>query len=235
MASGGIAADALSAVDLFRGLPFDERGLIAKKLSAARYTAGQKIVTQADQHQDVFFILSGTVRVSFSVRSGKAVQFRDQFAGEMFGELSAMDGRPRSAAVDAVDDVFVARATADAFLDIATHHPAVAQRLFIGLATRIRSLSDRVVEFSTLGVGNRIHGELLRLAREHSNGGNNALIKPAPTHADIAARVSTHREAVTRDLAALARRNIINHARGRLEILDIERLAELVSNVTDSA
>lgn len=226
-----VNADSLNAVDLFRGLPSSDRAVIAERLSAARYTAGSEIVSQADKHQDVFFILSGTVRASYSVRSGKAVQFRDQFAGEMFGELAALDQQPRSAEVAAVTDVFLARAPAATFIDIVTHNPTVAERLFSQLAGRIRSLSARVVDFSTLGVGNRIHGELLRLALENCGGGNSAVVEPAPTHADIAARVATHREAVTRELAALARRKILKHSRGHLEILDIEQLEALVSSV----
>ncbi len=226
-----IAPDSLNAVNLFRGLPLTERTVIAARLTALRFPAGKHIVTQSDARQDVFFILSGSVRVMFNVASGKAVQFRDQHAGEMFGELSAIDGQPRSAEVIALDDVFLARANAADFLDIAATHPTVARRLFVQLASLIRRLSDRVIEFSSLGVNNRIHGELLRLAREHVESGNSAVIKPAPTHADIAARVSTHREAVTRELTALAACGILKRSRGRLEILDIERLEALVSDV----
>ena len=228
-----IAAGSLNAVDLFRGLPAPERSAIAAQLVARRYPTGKQIVTQADAAEDVFFILSGSVRVAFSVRSGKAVQFRDQHAGEMFGELAAIDNQPRSAEVIALTDVFLAAASASDFLNIATGYPEVARRIFIQLASRIRGLSDRVVEFSTLGVSNRIHGELLRLAREYPVDANRATIKPPPTHADIAARVSTHREAVTRELAVLAKRGILKRGQGTLEITDVARLEAMVSNVGD--
>jgi CRP/FNR family cyclic AMP-dependent transcriptional regulator len=226
-----VSADSLSAVDLFRGLPLADRAAIAARLTPLQYSAGSHVVTQSDQHGEVFFILSGAVRASFSVPSGKAVQFRDQYAGEMFGELAAIDGRPRSAEIVALEDVFLARVGADDFFDIAADYALVARRIFVQLAARIRALSELVIEFSTLGVSNRIHGELLRLAREHAVVNNQAEIKPAPTHADIASRVSTHREAVTRELAGLAKRGILKRGRGRLVILDVARLEELLSNV----
>ncbi|MGR8919484.1 MAG: Crp/Fnr family transcriptional regulator [Gammaproteobacteria bacterium] len=227
-----VTADGLNAVDLFRGLPHGEREAIAARLSARRYAAGDVIVTQEDARTDVFFIVSGTVRVSFHAASGKDVQFRDMHAGETFGELSAIDGQPRSAEVLAVTEVFAAIATGEVFRELATGFPTIAGRLLGQLTSRIRALSDRVVEFSTLGVSNRIHGELLRLAHEHGVRHNRAEIAPAPTHADIAARVSTHREAVTRELAALAKRGLVKRGRARLEVLDVERLEALVANVT---
>ncbi len=228
-----ITADSLNAVELFRDLPYEERAAVAASLRARRCGAGCIAVTQDDERNDVFFIISGTVRVSFHAESGKDVQFRDLHAGEMFGELSAIDGRPRSAEVVAVDEVFLASASAEVFLDLVSTRPALARRLLVRLAALVRSLSDRVVEFSTLGVVNRIHGELLRLAREHGVAGNGARIVPAPTHADIAARVSTRREAVSRELAALARRGIVRRRRGELEIADVARLEALVSRVAE--
>ena len=68
------------------------------------------------------------------------------------------------------------------------------------LVTKIRALTTRVYEFSTLAVSNRIQAELLRLASLGTKEGKGARIAPAPTHTEIAARVSTHREAVTREL-----------------------------------
>ena len=60
---------------------------------------------------------------------------------------------------------------------------------------------------------------------------NCASINPSPTHADIAARVSTHREAVTRELAVLEKGGILTRGRGSLEITDVARLEDMVSNV----
>jgi CRP/FNR family transcriptional regulator, cyclic AMP receptor protein len=81
----------------------------------------------------------------------------------------------------------------------------------------IRSHQQRVVEFSTLPVRSRIHAELLRLARLSPPGPDrtSAVVSPAPTHAEIASRISTHREAVTRELNELARAKLVEKRGGR--------------------
>ena len=70
-------------------------------------------------------------------------------------------------------------------------------------------LANRVNEFSTLDVRYRIHAELLRLARPEPDKPGRAIISPPPVHAEIAARVSTRREAVARELKALERTGLI--------------------------
>ena len=82
-----------------------------------------------------------------------------------------------------------------------------------------------------MAVKNRIHAELLRLCRHHMDGENAATITPAPTHAEIASRISTHREAVTRELSALARAGLVSHPRGALVVTDVDRLEQLVHEV----
>jgi hypothetical protein len=88
------------------------------------------------------------------------------------------------------------------------NHPSVMLAVLHHLTARIRELTERVFEFSTLAVRNRVHAELVRLAREHG-GGKQAVIRPAPTHSEMASRISTHREAVTRELSRLHELGII--------------------------
>jgi hypothetical protein len=96
----------------------------------------------------------------------------------------------------------------------------------------VRTLTKRVYEFSTLAVNNRIQAELLRLAGLGTREGKGARISPAPTHAEIASRVSTHREAVTRELNRLSRVGIIERRSGALVVHDLDRLAAMVNEMT---
>ena len=95
----------------------------------------------------------------------------------------------------------------------------------------VRGLCERVVEFSTLGVKNRIHAELLRLANKHMQDENRAVISPAPTHADIASRVSTTREAVTREMSHLGQIGVIERRSGTLVVCDTAKLTQMVQEV----
>jgi CRP-like cAMP-binding protein len=89
-----------------------------------------------------------------------------------------------------------------------------------------------VYELSTLNVDNRIQAEILRLANLARRMGKSAHIVPAPTHVEIASRVGTHREAVTRELNRLTRIGIIERQGDALLIRDVNRLAEMLHNAT---
>ena len=80
---------------------------------------------------------------------------------------------------------------------------------------------------------NRIHAELLRLAREQEPSDNRADISPVPTHADIASRVSTHREAVTRELNGLIQSGLLAKKKRTLTVTDLLRLTKMVVDVSN--
>jgi len=121
---------------------------------------------------------------------------------------------------------------ARAFRKLLETEMAVSQALIRDLVKNIRTLTKRVYEFSTLAVNNRIQGELLRLASLAPKDGKGARVAPAPTHSEIASRVSTHREAVTRELNRLVRIGIIERQDKALIIRDVERLAAMLHEMT---
>lgn len=227
-----LTAESLVGVEVFRRLDATDRGKLARLCNGRRYTAQQRILSHKDRTEDVYFIISGKVRVTIYSLAGKEITFRDQGAGEMFGELGAIDGEPRSAHVMALEDSLVASMSSETFWEVLESYPEVAAFTLRRLANLVRLLSERVFEFSTLAVRNRIHAELLRLARENAGEDNTAVIAPAPTHADIASRISTHREAVTREYHDLAEAGVIAQRRGELVIRDVARLETMVREVT---
>ena len=87
----------------------------------------------------------------------------------------------------------------------------------------------------TGGVQNRVHAELLRLAREAGVSANKARIHPAPKHSDIASKISTYREQVTRELSALVKQGLLQRSDGGLLIPDVARLERIVTEVRRSA
>ncbi len=218
----------LSGIELFDGLGGPDLDALARQCRWRRYAAHQCIISHQDETDDVYFIVHGQVRVTVFSSSGKEIAFRDLPSGKSFGELSAIDGAPRSATVIALNDTVLASMSAEAFRRVLSDYPDVAAKTLHYLASLVRKLSDRVFEFSALAVRNRIHAELLRLARDQGVEENKAVISPAPTHADIASRVSTHREAVTRELSALARDGRIERRDRSIVVNDVAWLAQLV-------
>lgn len=205
---------------------------VERRCAFRRYERGESIVDYLDESDDVFFIVSGGVRVTIYSLAGKAVSFRELGPGEVFGEYPAIDRGPRSASVEAHTPCLVATLPGAAFRELIEAEPAVALAMLPQLVSKIRALTTRVYEFSTLAVSNRIQAELLRLASLAKKEGKGAVITPAPTHTEIAARVSTHREAVTRELASLARLGLIERDKNALVVTDLERLAEMVHAAT---
>ena len=227
-----ISGESLASIRVFSKLTLAERSDIAKRVKGFSYRANHQIVAHNDESNEVYLIVSGKVRVTFYALSGREVTFRDLGAGDLFGDISAIDGNSRSATVVSLADTFVGTMTAGNFWAVLNDHSEVASAVLKGLAYLVRRLSDRVVEFSTLGVNNRIHAELLRLAREHMLDENQADIRPVPTHLDMANRVSTHREAVTRELASLTHNGLIERSKGVLRVKDVPRLEKMVREVT---
>jgi len=223
---------ALERIEIFQNLDAREIERLTNRVNWRNYKAHQQIIGHQEASTDVYFMVSGTVRVILFSSAGKEVAFRDIHAGECFGEYAAIDGAPRSANVIALTDVMIGSVSAETFRSILEEYPAVSMSLLAHLVSTVRSLSERIFEFSTLAVKNRIHSELLRLARESERDGNQARISPAPTHADIASRISTHREAVTRELNDLTKSGLLARDGRTLIITDMEELERLVHQMT---
>ena len=223
---------ALERIEIFQNLDAREIERLTNRVNWRNYKAHQQIIGHQDASTDVYFMVSGTVRVILFSSAGKEVAFRDIHAGECFGEYAAIDGAPRSANVIALTDVMIGSVSAETFRSILEEYPAVSMSLLTHLVSTVRSLSERIFEFSTLAVKNRIHSELLRLARENERDGNQARLSPAPTHADIASRISTHREAVTRELNDLTKSGLLVRDGRTLIITDMAELERLVHEMT---
>ena len=117
----------LESVAIFRGIPLDALERVKRRCGCRRYGPRESIIDHLDTSDDVCFLLSGTARVTIRSVDGKAVSFRELAAGATFGEYAAIDGRPRSASVEARTGCLVASLTAAAFREILLTEPKVAE------------------------------------------------------------------------------------------------------------
>lgn len=225
----------LRTVKLLAGVEPAALEELAQQCRWRRFTEGQRVVSREAPDRDVYLIVAGRVRVTAFSAAGRQVTFRDIRAGDWFGDLAAIDGRARSADVEALDDTVVASLTPALFRRIVHEHPSVSDCVLDRLVGLVRDLSERIFEFSTLGVQNRVQTELLRLAREAGVKDNVARIYPAPKHSDIAGKVSTYREQVTRELSTLVKQGLLRRDNGALVIPDVARLERIVAEVRNLA
>lgn len=217
-------SETLARFALFRSLKPELIHQLDTQCIWKRARANEWVLDYKDDSVDLFFVAYGRLRVTIRPISGGEIILRDISDGEFFGELAALDGRPRSAGVLALTDSVIARMTPSVFRDAVHRYPDVCDQLLALLTSQVRMLAGRVTEFSTFDVRHRIYSELLRLAHGQP-GVAEVKIAPPPTHAEIAARVSTHREAVTRELKSLERAGLIERRRGAIVLLKPSELS----------
>ena len=219
----------LSSFAEFQGLCATQLKLISLQCRWRRYEADEVVVRYHDSASDVYWVVSGQVRITYHSFSGQEVLLSDFSAGEMFGELSAIDGCKRSATVMAKTNCLLASMPNADFLQLVYTHSSLCLAILQRLTRQVRRLTERVFDFSTLAVRQRLHTELLHLAQNHLQpGSNRVVISPAPTHHDMANLISTHREAITRELNILAKEKILTRDKRDLIILDLNKLKKLV-------
>lgn len=219
---------------LLEGMPASALERLAPQCRWRNVPAGQRVISRDGADQDVYLIVAGRVRVTSFSAAGRQVTFRDIPAGDWFGDFAAIDGLSRSADVVALDDALVAAMGPELFRGLLHEHPAVCDRMLRRLVASVRELTERVFDLSTLGVQNRVHAEVLRLARQAGVKANVARIDPAPRHTEIASQVSTYREQVTRELSAMAKQGLVQRAGRALVIRDVARLEKIVAEVRRS-
>ena len=219
----------LRSIELLHGLSLERLDDISRQCVWRSFDAGQTLIARDQGDRSVHLIVAGAVRVTSYSPGGRETSFRDLSTGACFGELAALDGRPRSADVIALTSGLIASLPPAAFRALLQQEWTVNERVLLRLTDLARVLIDRVLDLSTLSVQQRVCLELLRLAQLSGTAGNEARIEPAPRHADLAHLVSSYREQITRELSALAKAGVVARQDGALVVRDFDRLKQLAS------
>ena len=225
----------LQKVDLFKGLDSYTLREIAAQCKWTRCKRNQVVIDRDGADRDVYFVIAGQVRVTADAGRGRRIIFRELAAGDVFGEHSAIDGRARFADVLALRESLLASLSPEAFRAILANHASVRERLLRRLTGSVRELAGRLLELGAQPVPRRTWIELLRLARLAGIEDNRVRLDPAPTHNDIASRVGTSREQVTRELSRLVREGLLQRAGRSLLLLDVAALERLAGDVRPEA
>jgi CRP-like cAMP-binding protein len=205
----------LAGIKLFKGLAIDlERS--EARANWRRFDPEEVLVDFDEPSTDVYFLLSGEVRVLMRTASGKEVILYEMRPGDLFGELAALDGVPRSANVTALTRGEACVMPASVFKELLFSHQSVAERLFCLMASRIRELNARFMEQTVLDLRHRLYSELLRLSTPRQDRSGERVITPPPFHHIVAARIGCRREQITREFTMLTQEGLIERTRGAL-------------------
>jgi CRP/FNR family cyclic AMP-dependent transcriptional regulator len=172
------------------------------------------IVTEGDETDSLYVVLSGKARVFVADDKGREVQLNQLAAGEYFGEVT-LDGGPRSASVMAVEDcrcAVVKRSELSVFLE---KQPELALHIVRKLAHRVRDLTESVRSLALMDVYGRVARLLLELAEEKEG---KLVISEQLTHKDIASRVGASREMISRIFSDLSEGGYVRKEEGFLVI-----------------
>lgn len=213
-------------------LPAGLRDAYLARARLIRVKRKDSVIRQDEESTGVYLIRSGRVQVSLVSRHGREVILREMGPDMIFGEISAVDGQPRSATVVAREDSVLAHMRREDFLAFLGAVPEAGLWMSQLLVTRIRDLTTRAFELITLPAAARIHKELLRLAENSGLESDRLEIRDMPTHAELAARIGTHREGVTRELNLLASEGIFRQSREKAEILSVAKLRSVFERMS---
>lgn len=218
--------DPLRRVELFVGLDEVER---AKALELCRIRScarGDYLIDEEVESRDVLFVIEGRVRVVDHTLNGRTVTFAEIGEGGVVGEIAAIDGGSRTAAVKAETDCVVAMISPERFDELLQRYPCVARALLKRLVRIIRDADKRISELSTLSAASRLCRELLRRARPHA-GADPQVVDPVPTQEQLASLTGATRETVARLLGQLQHSGLVRRVNNRLLLLAPERLIEI--------
>jgi CRP/FNR family transcriptional regulator, cyclic AMP receptor protein len=196
-----------------------------------RFEAGDTIFLMGALNNSMMAVLNGEVKISVTSADGKEIMLAIVHAGEVFGEIAMLDGKPRSAdakALTASDLAIVDRRDVLAALG---HNPAVWRGLVEVLCSRMRRTDQHLVEVALLELPARLAKALLRiLDAERGQATNLAGTECHLSQLELATIVGAARESVNKCLHAWQRTGIVRMERRVIKIADraaLEALAEL--------
>lgn len=135
--------ESLKKVQILAALKNDQLENLAKLVTTRTYNKGEVIIRQGDPGTGLFIILNGSVQVTLRTRPGLPdAKLNVLGKGEAFGEMSLIDGYPRSATITALAETHVVELNRWVFLDALRREPNIAVAMLPVLTRRIRQLED---------------------------------------------------------------------------------------------
>ena len=185
---------------------------------------GVVLIHAGDVSSDVFFLESGRVRFTLLSAAGRQPILSEVGPGSLFGELAAIDGEPRAAIACAQRKSQLWILSREKFMSLLKDDWDNALWVMTHLSALLRYTTQRNFQLATMPVSARLACELLSLVTTGPDETSKPVILTLPTHSEIAARIGTHREAITRELGKLNQAGIIDKNNRSLTILDMDRL-----------
>jgi CRP-like cAMP-binding protein len=219
----------LQRVTLFAGLGERDLARVAQVTVPRRFQAGEVVFRDGDQSDTCYIVRSGAARAVRDHVDGRTITLATFGPEEMFGEMAMFDDEPRSATVEATEDMEAIAILGGDMRRMLRQHPDLTATLLAALGRRLRDTNERLARQSFQTVQSRVAtvlAELVVTARDEGAGERDVQI--VSTQTDLAQLAGSSRESASRFLAVLERAGVITQGRGKLIVHDPTALAGYV-------
>lgn len=226
----------LRAHPLLANLPEENVRALAVLGHVRTYPAGAVVFQEGDPGDCLYITLEGSVRISILSPSGEELTLALLWPGEWFGELSLLDGRPRSANAIALQTTKTLVVTRDNFTNWLSERPQAALYLLKALSLRLRTTDESIGDLVFLDLAHRLAKRLLNLAaawledQDKSHHPENAWL--SITQDELASMLGVSRESVNKQLNQFSHRGWIEPGRGSMLVKDLVALRTFMAGVT---
>lgn len=200
---------------LLARLPEEDLRALASRGRVRTYSAGSIIFREGDTGDSLHIVIEGRVRVTVLSPSGEEATLALLGPGESCGELSLVDGRPRSASAIASQATKTLVVTRNDFLRWLSERPRAAFALLETLSLRMRRTDEALADLAFMDLSHRLAKRLLDLAAHHPG-----RVRLRITQSELAAMLGVSRESVNRQLNVFAREGWVALSRGSVTLKD---------------
>jgi CRP-like cAMP-binding protein len=186
------------------------------------FVTGSTILAEGELANRVGIAIDGLMKLTATQSDGHRTVLALRGAGELLGEMSALDGGPRTASVEALVPCCVQLVQADEFIRFMNAHPSASLAVIRTLVARLRESDSHRIQYGADGVPRRLARQLLQLADTHGTvGADYSIDISLPfTQDDLASAVSASRDAVARALKDWRAQGLVATGRRRVTLLD---------------
>jgi CRP-like cAMP-binding protein len=219
------ACELLRTVPIFSELSAADCEALAQLASRRRYPKDTVVFFENDEGDSFFMIVSGRIKVTILGDDGREVILSVLGPGDFFGEMALLDDEPRSATAIAIEECELLSLQRSDFESVIGNKPSISLALVRVLTARLRKANHQISTLALLDVYGRVARVLMDMARDEGRRLKDGRIAfRRATHQEIANRIGTTRETVTRMMKDLERQSLM-HIEGREIVLgpDFER------------
>ena len=220
----------LHRLPLFNDLTVSELNQIASRLTMQHFRPRETVFSEGDPCRELLIVRDGRVNLLKTAANGRQQLLSVERAGNSLSEVSVFDGEPYPATAEAATETTILRLEAEHFRKICLQHPEMALKVIKVLGHRLRRFGSLIEDLSFSTVRGRLVAYIGHLASEIGNRDKDGIeFELTENNEQLAARLGTVRELISRNLGRLHNEGLVQMSRRRVRIPSVNALAEEIA------